>query len=406
MHPLFSACAGPGENGEVLMRLLADSPSMEFLRQEAKDLLNVLRESEAGATLADAQRTIAEEYGFRTWSDLKAEVDRRREKIPQAPEGLAEGVATAFGLGAVTAPMAAIRYEYMGRRWELHTERGRFVVRPVFDWIDDPQAEVAVDLQERARKAGVRSPVPVRTPDGGLVRRVLDQSWRVEQWLDVGPKPVEPVQPAVARRVGVILAAVHEVAPPTDRPIAGPWVSPSDRPTEGQWRALLDRARGAGTPWVDDLASLSRTIEELSAVTAEPSPGSIVITNCDIGVDHVRTGPGGDLVVMHWDFAGPMVPEWELATTLFHWTQGGTNLEAARALSAGYRERRGHTPSLKLDTFSSVITGWLTWLLHRAWEAADPETSEQREFAERAVSEVLAQPLSVSKLNALLDAIS
>ena len=43
-------------------RLLADSPSMEFLRQEAKDLLSVVRESDGRATLADAQRAIAEEY--------------------------------------------------------------------------------------------------------------------------------------------------------------------------------------------------------------------------------------------------------------------------------------------------------------------------------------------------------
>ena len=389
------------------MRLLADNPSMEFLRREAKDLLSALRESDGRATLADAQRTIAEEYGFRTWSELKTEVDRRREDIPRAPEGLAEGVASAFGFGTVTAPMSPIRYEYMGRRWELHTERGRFVVRPVFDWIDDRQAEIAVDLQERARSVGVRSPVAMRTPDGGLVRRVLDQSWRVEHWIDVGPTPVEkPVQPAVAKRVGVILAAIHEVAPRTDRPIQGRWVSPADRPTEAKWQALLDRSRAADMPWVDDLAALSPTIEQLTAVTEEPPQDSIVITNCDLGVGQMRTGPGGDLVVMHWDFAGPMVPEWELATTLFHSTQEGSNLEAARALSAGYRERRGYTPSLTLGSFCSVITGWLTWLLHRAWKAADPQPSEKREFERRSVSEVLAEPLTVSKLNALLDAIS
>jgi hypothetical protein len=388
------------------MRLLADHPSMEFLRQEAKDLLKVLRESDGGATLADAQRAVAGEYGYRTWSDLKAEVDRRRAEIPRAPEGLAEGVASAFGLGAPTAPMTPIRYEYMGRRWQLSTDRGRFVVRPVFDWIDDAQAEVATDLQERARGAGVRSPVAVRTPTGGLVRRVLDRSWRVEEWMDLGPTPVEPVAADVARPVGLVLAAVHEVAPPTDRPIRGPWVSPADRPTHDRWLALLDRARAAGMAWADDLVALAPTIDELAAITAEPPAGGIVITNCDIGVDHVRTGPGGELVVMHWDFAGPMVPEWELASTLFHWTQGAGNLDAARALASGYRERRGALPPLALGSFGSVVTGWLTWLLHRAWEASDPVPSDERAFAERAVSEVLDEPLTVAKLRALLAAVS
>jgi Ser/Thr protein kinase RdoA (MazF antagonist) len=378
---------------------------MDFLRQEAKDLLHVLRESDEGASLAHAQRAIAEEYGFRTWNDLKADVERRREEVPRPPAGLAEGVASGYGLGAVTAPMIPIRYAYMGRRWELHTERGRFVVRPVFDWIDDRQAEVAVDLQERARAAGVRSPVPVRAPDGGLVRRVLDRSWRVEQWIDVGPVPVEPVQAAVARRAGMLLAAVHEVAPATDRPIQGQWVSPTDRPNEDDWQALLDRARNADMPWTGQLAALAPTISELSAVTAEPPADSIVITNCDIGVEHVRLGPGGDLVVMHWDFAGPMAPEWELATMLFHWTQAGSNLEAAQALSAGYRERRAPARPLTLGSFSSVITGWLTWLHHRAWEAADPQPSEQREFAARTLAEVLAEPLTVARLNGLVGAV-
>lgn len=388
------------------MRLLADTPSIEFLRQEAKDLLNALRESDSNVTLAQAQRAIAEEYGFRTWGDLRAEVDRRRADVPEPPDGLAEAIADEYGLGTVTTAMTPIRYEYMGRRWQLQTEAGRFVVRPVFDWIDDRQSEVAVDLQERAREAGVLSPVPVRAPDGTFVRRVHDQTWRVEQWMDLGPIPVVPVRTDVAQRVGSVLAAIHEVAPPTDRPIQGQWVSPTDRPDARQWQALLDRARGAGVPWADELAALSPTIAELSGVTAEPAPESVVITNCDIGVEAVRLGPGSELVVMHWDFAGPMLPEWELAGAFFQWTKAGKNLEAARALRAGYRERCGGMPALTLESFSSVITGWLTWLLHRAWEASDPEASEQRDFAARTLRELLDDPLTVPKLNALVSAVS
>jgi hypothetical protein len=158
--------------------------------------------------------------------------------------------------------------------------------------------------------------------------------------------------------------------------------------------------------WADQLAALSPTIAGLSAVTAEPPRDGVVISNCDIGVEQVRIGRGGELVVMHWDFSGPMAPAWELATTLFHWSQGGTNLEAARALASGYHARRGRLPALTLDSFSSVITGWLTWLLHRAWEASDPEPSEKRGFAERTVGEVLDAPLTITKLNALVGAVS
>ena len=41
-----------------------------------KNLLTQLRSTEAAATLTRAQSELAQEYGFRSWADLKAEVDR------------------------------------------------------------------------------------------------------------------------------------------------------------------------------------------------------------------------------------------------------------------------------------------------------------------------------------------
>jgi len=119
----------------------------------------------------------------------------------------------------------------------------------------------------------------------------------------------------------------------------------------------------------------------------------------------VRMGPKGELVIMHWDFAGPGSREWELAGTLFSWTSSGTDLRAASSLLAGYRGRRVEVPSLSLDSFSSVVTGALTWILHRGWEASAPEPSEQREYAERTLREVLADPLTVDRLDALVTAV-
>jgi thiamine kinase-like enzyme len=224
--------------------------------------------------------------------------------------------------------------------------------------------------------------------------------------MDLGPTPIEPVTPLVARSVGVVLAAVHEVAPKTDRPIEGQWVNAAHRPTDAQWTALLERARAAGTDWAVELAGLSSTIGELSAIAAEARQESIVITNRDLGINSVRIGEAGELVVIHWDFAGPMMPEWELATTLMHWTGSGTNLEVAQPLLTGYRERRGFAPRLSMSAFSPAITGWLTWLLHRAWEATDPQPSEKREFSERTLRETLDDPLTLAKLEAIMGAAS
>jgi hypothetical protein len=144
-------------------------------------------------------------------------------------------------------------------------------------------------------------------------------------------------------------------------------------------------------------------VAELSSITAEVERDSAVITNRDLNVGAVRIGEADELVVMHWDFTGPMTPEWELATTLMQWTGSGAHPEAARALLDGYVSRAKTMPTLTLGSFTLSVTGWLTWLLHRAWEAADPQPSEQRDFAQRTLRELLDAPLTVAKLNALVD---
>lgn len=385
------------------MRVLADNPSMEFLRREAKDLLGALRESEPGATLADAQRALADVYGFRTWGDLKAEVDRRRDAVPEAPPGLAAGLAEHFGLGDVTG-LTPVRYEYMGRRWCLETERGRFLLSPVFDWIGDAQASVAVDLQERARAAGVASPVPVRTADGGLVRRVADQNWRVDEWIDLGPAPLRPVAADVAGRLGELLATIHGLEVATDRAVEGPWIT--HRPSEASWAGLLERAERAGKRWAPALAALSPIVRELGTIVGEADPGSAIISNCDLVPEGVRLGPDGRLVVVHWDFTGPMIPTWELGTVLVQWAlHERLNVGAARAILDGYRRRAGTAPTLTLGSFHVGVTGWLNWAYNQACEAIDPRSADKADFAERALQATLVDPLRVSGLEDLLAAL-
>jgi len=78
--------------------MLPDSPSLDYLRRQAKDLLIGLRETQPSASLSDAQAALARKYGFRTWPELKAEVDRRRGRANIADTALAETIAKRFGL--------------------------------------------------------------------------------------------------------------------------------------------------------------------------------------------------------------------------------------------------------------------------------------------------------------------
>jgi ankyrin repeat protein len=54
-----------------MSRQLPEKPSLEYLRKQAKELLRATRQGK----LADAQQTLANEYGFATWAKLKSHVE-------------------------------------------------------------------------------------------------------------------------------------------------------------------------------------------------------------------------------------------------------------------------------------------------------------------------------------------
>jgi hypothetical protein len=58
-----------------MSRDLPANPSLEHLKKQAKELLRQNRQQDARATLANAQYTLAREYGFRSWLALKAHVE-------------------------------------------------------------------------------------------------------------------------------------------------------------------------------------------------------------------------------------------------------------------------------------------------------------------------------------------
>jgi len=102
--------------GSSIPRVLPARPNLEFLRNEAKDRLAVLRAVRPGARLAEAQFQLAREYGFASWRALKADVDGRPPAIDPAidPVGawigrVASGAGAPFGLHIVRTEGGALR---------------------------------------------------------------------------------------------------------------------------------------------------------------------------------------------------------------------------------------------------------------------------------------------------------
>lgn len=384
------------------MKTLPDNPDLNHLRQQAKDLLAGLRDSDPTTPLATAQRSLARQYGFGDWTELKAEVDRMRGGADVADPALARAVADAFGLGTVTGEMRSLaREDDMGRQWSLRTDRGRFAVRTMDTWWPIVDHEQDVELQEAALAAGVLLPAPLRSRDGNVTETVGGHVWRAYEWRHSGPPMAAPAGSRVTGEMGGIIATVHGLGLPVDR--VSPWHA--DRLTPVTWPELAATAREKRAAWADDLDAAVPVLEDLA--TIESRPGDPVLTHNTIGPGQVRRGPNGRLVVFAWEHAGGQPPAWELGNALMDWTVapgGGVNKAGARAMVEGYRATAGGLPDLDMGMFFGAVTGLANYVFGQV-QYALAATGEDRRFADRGVRHVLTHLPTLATLEELLAAV-
>lgn len=397
------------------MKTLPDNPNLDHLRRQAKDLLAGLRDSRPEASLADAQASLAERYGFRAWTDLKAEVERRCGPADVAGPELARAVAACFDLGSVTGPMRSLaRPDDLGRRWSLETDRGRWAVRTVDGWVPIVSAEMDVALQEAAATAGVLLPPPVRSRSGSVVEEAGGYRWRAYGWVRCGPSLVAPVSVATAHAVGGILATIHGLRLPVDR--VSPYhslrlVETVRAVPEHQWAGLAATAAARHAVWASDLAeAIARlaALEEIGEEIGEGAPPAPppVLTHNNLVPGSVRQGPEGRPVVMGWEHAGGQPPSWELGSALLHWTVapgGGVHAPAARALLDGYRARAGGLPPLDLTMFRGAVTGVGNYVWAQVEEALGAVDPEELRHTTRNVRHLLSHLPSRADLEELLE---
>lgn len=374
------------------MWMLPDSPSRDYLRRQAKDLLIGLRETRASASLADAQAALAGKYGFRTWPELKAEVDRRRGRANIADTALAETIAKRFGLGAVTAPMRSLAHaNEVGRPWALDTDAGRWAVKQLNDWFGIDNAETDVRLQEAAAQVGILLPQAVRSVSGAIVESIEGHNWRVNVWIESGPPLVAPVGAPIAAKAGSILARLHGLALPPEWPI-GSWHTPLQ--TGDEWAALADRASAHGMTWASELRRALPNVVDLCGMTADVEPPAAIVCHCALAPSNVRVARDGHLALLGWEHAGAMPPSWELANVLEVWTVGPfgdpPNVAAERALLDAYRGEAGHLPTLDISSFAASVSGWLNHVYGQICVALSTTDTEGRSFMDRNVSHLLA----------------
>jgi hypothetical protein len=387
------------------IKQLPPNPNLEHLKRQAKDLLVAMRETEPSTALADAQRALAAEYQFRTWSDLKAEVERRRTDVEPFDSDVVAEVAAAFGLGAPLGDAQVVAYDFQGPRVRFSTGSGDWMAHAVFDWVDDAQVERTIPLVEAARDLGVSTPRAVPTSSGGWVAKVDVRSWRLDHWMDVGPPLPKPAARASIRRFGELLGALHSLALPADGD-RNPWLV-TRRPVS-EWEEALALAASAGASWAPLLHDALPAIAELTELAPTPPEGPLLLCS-HLGGESLRSGPEGTLAVLGWDFAGANLATAELASAANEWANDQTHRIDPRrveSLVAGYRFTAGHVPDLDLAMFSATISAWLNQLASRIGAASWSDDPGERNRAAAEAEHLLTTPLSRARVETLLDAMA
>ncbi|WP_152364260.1 glyoxalase superfamily protein [Microlunatus speluncae] len=388
------------------MRNLPDRPNLDHLRQQAKELRVGLKPRHPDLTLSEAQALLAEEYGFRSWPDLKAEVDRRRTDDRVAPPELAAAVAVAFGLGRPTGPMRPLELAWAGQIWSLITDRGSWRVTEIYEYTPTDNIEAELRLVEAAVAAGISTREPIRNREDHPIAEVDDRRWRVHRDLAYGLEVRPPISTDTAIMIGGLVGTLHRLRLPAPGPVHS-WLT--CRPGEELFRRQLARSQAAGAPWSDALERALPRLLALATIVDDREPAEDpILSHGSPGPGTICRGPGAELVLTNWDHACATPPSWEFASVLESWSvdpTGRVDEAVVAALIQGYRQETGATPYLGMGMFSGMVTGFLNWTESRINLALGADTAQAREEAARELtSTTLQKPLTRAHLERILTA--
>lgn len=106
-------------------RKLPARPNLEFLKNQAKELLPELQRRAPASRLADAQHAVAREYGFVTWAALKAHVEAvspftgtwiaNRSRSTPSPDDTYRSATLRFEVSGDTVTIADVVVDAAGR---------------------------------------------------------------------------------------------------------------------------------------------------------------------------------------------------------------------------------------------------------------------------------------------------
>jgi Ser/Thr protein kinase RdoA (MazF antagonist) len=275
-------------------------------------------------------------------------------------------------------PGEVLAYEPVAGGWSndllrLRTTAGEWAVKVVRNpWGEPRWLEWLAEgwrLERAALGAGVRAPEPVLV-DGwpvALVPVAAEESVpvRVHVWADGAVVPREPVDPVLARWVGVTLAHVHDLALEPLQP--GLFADRAGLTTAELWPDLL--LRSAGTSWAAELAAAEPFAQRASGLLRPWDPADAVLVHGDLHQRNLLLASDGPLL-LDWDVVVPLPPTHDLAhaaLTMAAWRDP----MVAREVLAGYAAVAGERPALSRYDLGPALASRLGWIRFRVDRALE-----------------------------------
>ncbi|GAA5013596.1 hypothetical protein [Actinopolymorpha pittospori] len=121
---------------------------------------------------------------------------------------------------------------------------------------------------------------------------------------------------------------------------------------------------------------------------------------------NLLTDAAGEHVLLDWEDAGPGMPDRVLASLLCNWgTHDGTiNVGRVRRILEAYRRAGGHAALTGLESFSSVLAGYVNYYIEAQASVSLDEAQpvDMRDHATRELVSSLADPPRLDLYRALL----
>jgi phosphotransferase family enzyme len=390
------------------MRTLPESASLDHLRKQAKDLLDVLRRSDPSTTLSDAQANLARQYGYATWTELKKASDEQNALPPVvADQSVVDAVVECFALGSATSPLVRVDRTWSGDTWEMETPAGRVVLTQLKSHLDPTSIELQSGLVEQAIAHGVPTAAPIRTTDGPFVTEIGGDNWRAHRWLRLGPMTLRPAPVEVAALAAKALGTLHAMAVPAPGPVSA-WLTHRSSHGEGV-DALVAQVERERPEWNEPFRqALEGFLEFEPLLDASDQNARAIFSHSWIAPESVRVGGADGIVLTVWEHAGPVAPDLELGHCLISWAETGDNefvAGPAQAFLDSYRTTTNFDGAITLPMLTYGISGAINWLVSRINIALNDCDAAERELAERMVPGLLAKPVSPRQMQAFVDSL-